>query len=61
MGVRSNPSADPTPTRVAPAGGWILQRGKLVAPPEALHNAVRSLPQAPDFTMLLSGAKERGG
>jgi acyl-CoA thioester hydrolase len=48
--------------RVTSAGGWLdLTARKLVAPPEALHVAMRSLPQTSDFTVLPSSVKERGG
>ena len=48
--------------RVTSAGGWLdLTARKLVAPPEALHNAMKSLPQTSDFSVLPSSVKERGG
>lgn len=47
--------------RVTSAGGWLdLTARKLVAPPEALHNAMMSLPQTSDFKMLPSSVKVRG-
>ena len=48
--------------RVTSAGGWLdLMTRKLVAPPEALHNAMKSLPQTSDFTVLPSSITERRG
>ena len=48
--------------RVTSAGGWLdLTTRKLVAPPETLHHAMRSLQQASDFTVLPSSIKERSG
>jgi acyl-CoA thioester hydrolase len=48
--------------RVTSAGGWLdLAARKLVAPPEALHNAMKSLPQTSDFTVLPSSVKDRRG
>jgi len=48
--------------RVTSAGGWLdLAARKLVAPPEALLRAMRSLPQTSDFTVLPSSVKERRG
>ena len=48
--------------RVTSSGGWLdLTARKLVSPPEALHNAMKSLPQTSDFTVLPSSVKERGG
>ncbi|CAG1008823.1 thioesterase III [Burkholderiales bacterium] len=48
--------------RVTSAGGWLdLAARKLVAPPKALHDAMKSLPQASDFTVLPSSVRERGG
>ena len=47
---------------VTSAGGWLdLAARKLVAPPEALHSAMKSLPQTRDFAVLPSSAKMRGG
>lgn len=44
--------------RVTSAGGWLdLTARKLVAPPEALHRAMKSLPQTTDFTVLPSSIK----
>jgi acyl-CoA thioester hydrolase len=44
--------------RVTSAGGWLdLATRKLVAPPEALHRAMKSLPQTGDFTVLPSSVK----
>jgi len=44
--------------RVTSAGGWMdLTARKLVAPPEALHKAMKSLPQTNDFTVLPSSVK----
>jgi len=48
--------------RVTSEGGWLdLTARKLVGPPEALHNAMKSLPQTSDFTVLSSSVKMRGG
>ena len=48
--------------RVTSAGGWLdLQARKLVAPPEALHDAMKSLPRTSDFTVLPTSVKESGG
>ena len=48
--------------RVTSAGGWLdLAARKLVAPPPVLHDAMRSLPQTSDFTVLPSSIKERRG
>ena len=48
--------------RVTSAGGWLdLTTRKLVAPPEALHTAMKSLPKTSDFTALPTSVKERGG
>ena len=48
--------------RVTSAGGWLdLTARKLVAPPEALHNAMKSLPQTSDFAVLPSSVWERDG
>ena len=47
--------------RVTSTGGWLnLARGKLVAPPEALHRAIRSLPQTDDYMVLPSSLRDRG-
>jgi acyl-CoA thioester hydrolase len=44
--------------RVTSAGGWLdLATRKLVAPPDALHKAMKSLPQTSDFTVLPSSVK----
>jgi acyl-CoA thioester hydrolase len=44
--------------RVTSTGGWLdLAARKLVAPPEALHKAVMSLPQTADFQVLPSSVK----
>ncbi len=46
--------------RVTSAGGWLdLGARKLVRPPEALHAALRSLPQTADFLSLPSSIRER--
>ena len=46
--------------RVSSTGGWLdLVTRKLVAPPEALLAALRSLPQTSDFASLRSSVKER--
>ena len=43
-------------------GGWLdLTTRKLVSPPEALHNAMRSLPTTSDFSALPSSIRERDG
>ena len=48
--------------RVTSSGGWLdLAARKLVAPPEALHNAMKSLAQTSDFTVLPSSVRERVG
>jgi acyl-CoA thioester hydrolase len=48
--------------RVTSSGGWLdLTSRKLVAPPEALHRAMNSLPKAKDFTVLTSSVRERNG
>jgi acyl-CoA thioester hydrolase len=45
--------------RVTSAGGWLdLATRKLVVPPEALHAAMKSLPQTDDFMVLPSSVKE---
>ena len=47
---------------VTSSGGWMdLMARRLVSPPEALHHAMRSLPQTRDFTVLPSSIKERDG
>ena len=47
---------------VTSAGGWLdLSVRKLVAPPEALLSALRSLPQTEDFQELASSIKPGGG
>lgn len=44
--------------RVTSSGGWLnLATRKLVSPPEALHNAMKSLEQTSDFTALPSSIK----
>ena len=44
--------------RVTSAGGWLdLATRKLIAPPEDLHKAMKSLPQTSDFTLLPSSVK----
>jgi acyl-CoA thioester hydrolase len=48
--------------RVTSAGGWLDRSARrLVSPPEDLHNAMKSLPQTTDYTVLPSSVKERGG
>lgn len=48
--------------RVTSAGGWLdLVARKLVAPPEALHNAMKSLPKSDDYTVLPSSLRVRYG
>jgi acyl-CoA thioester hydrolase len=48
--------------RVTSSGGWLdLAARKLVAPPQALHDAMKSLPQTSDFTVLPSSITGRGG
>ena len=48
--------------RVTSEGGWLdLSTRKLVAPPEALHNAMKSLPPTNDFTVLPSSLRDGGG
>ena len=48
--------------RVTSAGGWLdLARRKLVAPPDALHAAMKSLAHTSDFAVLSSSIKGRGG
>ena len=47
--------------RVTSAGGWLdLAARKLVAPPRALHDAMKLLPPTSDFTALPSSLRERG-
>ena len=47
---------------VTSSGGWLdLAARKLVSPPEALHEAMKSLPQTSDFTVLFSSVRDRGG
>jgi acyl-CoA thioester hydrolase len=47
--------------RVSSTGGWLdLVTRKLVAPPEVLLAALRSLPQTSDFASLPSMVRERG-
>lgn len=44
--------------RVTSIGGWLdLAARKLIAPPEALHQAMKSLPQTSDFQVLPSSVK----
>jgi acyl-CoA thioester hydrolase len=44
--------------RVTSTGGWLdLAARKLIAPPEALHKAMKSLPQTSDFQVLPSSVK----
>ena len=46
--------------RITSAGGWIdLAARKLVAPPEALLDALRLLPRTADFVTLPSSLRER--
>jgi acyl-CoA thioester hydrolase len=48
--------------RVTSAGGWLdLTTRKLVAPPEALHQALQRLPRTNDYAVLPSSVKARGG
>jgi acyl-CoA thioester hydrolase len=48
--------------RVTSAGGWLdLTARKLVAPPETLRSAMKSLPQTSDFAVLPSSVRERSG
>ena len=48
--------------RVTSSGGWLdLTARKLVSPPEALHMAMKSLPQTSDFAALPSSIRERPG
>jgi acyl-CoA thioester hydrolase len=47
--------------KVTSSGGWLdLTARKLVAPPEALHTAMKSLAQTSDFTVLPSSLRDRG-
>jgi acyl-CoA thioester hydrolase len=47
--------------RVTSTGGWLDQTArKLVAPAEALHKAMQSLPRPADFTVIPSSVRERG-
>jgi len=44
--------------RVTSAGGWLdLGTRKLVAPPETLHHAMKSLPKTSDFRVLPSSIR----
>lgn len=44
--------------RVTSAGGWLdLKARKLVTPPEALHQAMKSLPKTSDFVVLPPSVK----
>lgn len=44
--------------RVTSTGGWLdLAARKLIAPPEALHQAMKSLPQTSDFQVLPSSVR----
>ena len=46
---------------VTSAGGWLdLEARKLVAPPQALHDALRSLPKSSDYSVLPSSLRPRG-
>ena len=48
--------------KVTSVGGWLdLTARKLIAPPAALHDAMKSLPQTSDFAVLPSSVRERGG
>jgi acyl-CoA thioester hydrolase len=48
--------------RVTSSGGWLdLSARKLVAPPEALLNAMNALPPTDDFTVLASSVRQRDG
>ena len=48
--------------RVTSLGGWLdLAARKLVAPPMALHSAMKSLPQTNDFMVLPSSLREGRG
>ena len=47
---------------VTSSGGWLdLSARKLVAPPKALLDAMNSLPQTSDFTVLASSIRKRSG
>ena len=47
--------------KVTSGGGWLdLTARRLVAPPQALFVALKSLPQASDFTVLASSLKRPG-
>jgi acyl-CoA thioester hydrolase len=47
--------------RVTSTGGWLdLAQRKLVVPPEALHQTMRSLSQTGDYTVLPSSVRVRG-
>lgn len=48
--------------RVTSSGGWLdLSARKLVIPPAALFNAMSSLPQTSDYTVLPSSVRDPGG
>jgi acyl-CoA thioester hydrolase len=48
--------------RVTSSGGWLaLTTRKLVSPPEALHGAMKSLPQTSDFVVLPSSVTRGSG
>ena len=47
--------------RVTSSGGWLnLTARKLVSPPAALHNAMKSLQRTSDFAVLPSSVREGG-
>jgi acyl-CoA thioester hydrolase len=47
--------------KVTSAGGWLdLSARKLIAPPEILLNAMKSLPQTDDFVLLPSSIRAHG-
>lgn len=47
--------------RVTSSGGWLdLATRKLVPPPDALHDAMKSLSQTSDYVALRSSVRERG-
>jgi len=47
--------------RVTSSGGWLnLTARKLVSPPAALHNAMKSLQRTSDFVVLPSSVREGG-
>src|SRR5262245_56385084 len=47
--------------RVTSAGGWLdLAERKLVAPPKALHEAMKLLPPTSDFMPLPSSVRDKG-